>query len=411
MELAPEQDKALLEIDKWLGSKSGDWMFTLAGYAGTGKTTLLQHLLNNSNRSFRCCAPTGKAASVLQKKLKGRIVTTVHKLLYVPSRSGDEEVEALFREKEEAERTGGDVEIIIHKIRKAQRKKTGPEFSVNDSNDITPETVIVVDEASMTGNKMLKDFQALGCKVLFVGDPGQLPPVGDKSWFIPHSHSVVLTKVHRQALDSPIIRLSMEIRENNGIIKQENYRDGLCRIISKNELEHEEWLSADQVITGSNNSRRRINRFFRNKLGRAHSPVPLEGEKMICLKNDYKPDPIHINGEQFRVTRSAEDSHNPDGSNIFSISYNGRESEDVEFYDYHTRLHYDPSLIELPYRDRQGMMECDYAYGITVHKSQGSEWDNVIVADDGMKKEDRNFRKRWFYTAVTRAKERLTIVK
>ncbi len=92
------------------------------------------------------------------------------------------------------------------------------------------------------------------------------------------------------------------------------------------------------------------------------------------------------------------------------ILYDGNPLESSCFYPFPFRATYDESLKEATWWERAQMvdlLEFDYAYAITVHKAQGSEWNRVIIADDQMKAGDKNFRQRWLYTAVTRAKQEL----
>lgn len=402
----PEQDKALVSIMEWL--RVGGWIFTLAGYAGTGKTTLLQHLINTIGRPFLCCAPTGKAASVLRGKIPGLTVKTVHQLLYQPQGESLRELDRLEKELDDAranEKPTADIFLAI-KEEKERLSREDVRFTPKPSPELLPGKLVIVDEASMVSRKMMEDFEGTGCKVLFVGDEGQLPPVNDDSWFIGYEHNARLTTVMRQALDSPIIRLSMQVRE--GEVNLEEYKEGACIITDKDSIDPQAWHEANQVLTGSNASRHRLNRFFRKALGRNGSVLPVAGDKLICLKNDHYKLPPWINGVQFLAAGPVEDPG--DGIHYLSCDYDGIEQQ-LEFYPYHCHKHYKEDLEEEPRESRRGVFEADYAYAITVHKSQGSEWPYVIIADDGMQLGNKPFRQRWLYTAVTRAKEKLILVR
>lgn len=407
---SPEQDKALISIRDFLSTKSGSWYFTLAGYAGTGKTSLLQHLICNESRKFLIATPTGKAASVLRSKLPKQIcVKTVHQLLYHPSSPSLSTMEKLQDELLQAKAEGSPIAEICLKIaeERDRLRKERVTFSIRPDSQLVPGAVVIVDEASMISRKVFKDLQETGCKVLFVGDPGQLPPVKDEGWFIEEKHDATLTSILRQAMDSPIVRLSMEIR--NGDVNPGQYKTGDCILTTKDKMEEGEWLEASQVLTGSNASRIRINRYFRKRLGRAISQLPREGEKLICLKNDHYqlPEPW-INGVLLKATADVLPTDNPVEETI-QVDYEGIPSC-FQFYPFHCLKHYNEGLEEEPREMRKGLFECDYAYAITVHKSQGSEWDSVIVADDQMLKDQKEFRRRWLYTAVTRAKKKLILV-
>lgn len=411
MKLTNDQEKALSAIKKWLKAPASEWIFTLAGFAGTGKTTLLQVLIRElqsaaRSKPFICCAPTGKAASVLRSKLPGVAVLTAHQVLYVPKETSTKELNELLYKLDSAKANGLPITDLVLKIKeeKDRLSKTDVRFEVKEGTSVTPGSLVIVDEASMISERMRDDFKALSCKVLFVGDSGQLPPVRDSSWFIDYEHDARLNEILRQALDSPIIRLSMQIR--NGGINLAEFREGACVITKKSKVERATWSEADQVLTGGNHSRRRLNRFFRKTLGHT-SDLPEEGDKMICLKNAHRKNPPWINGVQF-VAAGAPYS-GEEGELLLPVMYEGFRMN-LEYYPYHCAFHYNEQIEEEPREFRRDLFECDYAYGITVHKSQGSEWPFVILADDELQKGNKPFRQRWLYTAVTRAKERFLLI-
>lgn len=406
MPLTKEQGEAAHSIVSWLNSPSSKWDYILHGYAGTGKTYLLGELISGMNCAYWCCAPTGKAASVLAGKLKGVTVMTVHQLLYQPAGQSLSELEALI-EKGRAN-PSPEMEKQIRDL-KLKLSKQGPSFSLKENLMVERGDLVIVDESSMVTSKMRGDFEDTGAKVLFVGDPGQLPPVGSSSWFTQEAPDFTLRDIQRQALDNPIIRLSMDIR--NGEVDPKQYQTEACRILPKGKVDSASWLDFDQVLTGMNKTRCKINRFFRKSLGRG-SPLPMAGEKLICIKNNLHGTPRVVNGVMFHAIEDVEfDPDDIHTAEVISMNYEGRELLQEPFYTYHTHKHYDYTLTEEPRDFRKGLVELDYAYAITVHKSQGSEWDSVLLADDDFQKQDLEFRKKYLYTAVTRAKKKLLIVK
>jgi exodeoxyribonuclease-5 len=204
----------------------------------------------------------------------------------------------------------------------------------------------------------------------------------------------------------------MEIRD--GVAKPRDWRkrEG-CGIWKAEEVDLQEWVDVDQIITGRNESRHKINRFIRKRLGFKGSD-PNSGEKLICLKNDSKRIPQFINGTIFKSNSEAEVfagvGQGGMDTGVLDICYNGIDLLAEQYYPYHCRVTYDKDLPELPRNFRRGLMELDFAYAITCHKSQGSEWESVIVADDKMQANDPVFRRRWLYTAVTRAKSNLMVI-
>jgi len=407
MALSPEQDNAAIKIRDWLSSP--EQVFMLGGFAGTGKTYLLGHVIDSlgthNGHEILCCAPTGKAASVLMSKLNNKLVSTIHALIYAPL---GEDTAKLERYIEELVKDPDNKELkdkIDDEKKRLAKKPVG--FQLSEKEKVLPDQLVIIDEASMVSNEMFNDLMATGAKLMFVGDPGQLPPVGDGGWFLKADYDIVLQEVQRQALESPIIRLSMDVR--NGTMRRSNYQYPDCRISNKTEVSKKDWLDADQVITGTNASRRRINRFFRKQLGHIEKgELPQRSEKLICLKNS-KPikgsDFRYINGVQAVVMRPAE--YDNKGDLRMSVFYESKMLEDIAVYDYHFDQHYKSERPIDPWFMRKDLKEFDYAYAITVHKSQGSEWNNVIIADDKMQTNNREFRKRWLYTAITRAKENL----
>jgi exodeoxyribonuclease-5 len=413
VKLSPEQVKALDAVNAW--AKEG-WrsnvskpFFTMAGYAGTGKTTLTQYFINQQSEPVTCCAPTGKAASVLEKKLTNARVSTIHAALYKPVAPSLANLQRL--EQQLVLHPGNrDIEHAIEKEKKRLARKN-VSFGLKDEADrlISPGQLVIIDEASMVTRRMHQDLLNTNARILYVGDPGQLPPVQDKGFFQEHRPDAMLEQVQRQALDSPIIRISMRVRNGENIERTYDAdKEGVpFRKLPKQHYPGERWLDYDQVITGSNDSRRKINRYFRGKKG-FKSWWPEDGDKLICLKNDSETEIYYING--ILASSISKALYAPDfGEIVGNILYEDMVVNGVIFYRYPFHIHYDPAAVEEPWQVRQstGMKEFDYAYAITVHKSQGSEWDRVILADDGFCIGGAEFRKRWLYTAVTRAKEEL----
>ena len=401
MKLQSQQEAAFRAIVNWALNDKDKMFFKLGGFAGTGKTFLLSYLIQNLQMSMSCHAPTGKATSVLSAKLKGVSVpiTTVHKAIYSPIEPDSSIIEEL-QEQLELDPNNSDLQIELD-IETDNYNSQEVKFAFRGPLQQGAEHLMIVDETSMVSEQMMKDLLATGCKVLFVGDPGQLPPVKSNDWFNNVEFDFVLTDVQRQALDSPIIRLSMDIRNGNSYVGK--YNTDECRVINKPQMKVSDMMASDQLITGSNRSRRELNRLLRRKL-KFTGDLPLKGEKLICLKNCKTG---YINGVQATALTNATDDF---GSVRLDIEYEGEKRKQVQIYDYHCRVHYDNQLVEEPWYMRRDKQEFDFAYAITCHKSQGSEWDDVIVIDDQMNSQNFNFRKRWLYTAATRASKKLALV-
>lgn len=400
MQWSPDQDRAMRAISDWL--KAGDTpRFSLGGYAGTGKTTLARHIAENHGGEVKFAAFTGKAASVLRAKgCPG--ATTIHKLIYQPKGSVGEtailELQGLIQA--EALKANPDEEKLAtwrHDLAKAKESESAV-FQKKMDAEISEADLVIIDESSMVDRRMGQDLESFGVPVLYLGDPGQLPPVKGKAHLGPNDYDFVLEEIHRQAADSPIIWLANEVRHDRPV-KYGTFGDGQVRLLPKREWDMELVVGSDQVITGKNQSRYRITRQMRNFIG-FEQIYPLANDKLICVKNDHEVGVL--NG----VTCRAITEGRKKGNIIYlDIDYDGRKLSskicDPGFFQEHygNRTHY-------PKGD--GIQQFDYGYCITGHKSQGSQWRHVVVADDRMRAQDREQRRKWLYTVFTRAEEELT---
>jgi len=266
----------------------------------------------------------------------------------------------------------------------------------------------VLDEVSMVGKEMAHDLMAFGKPILVLGDPGQLPPVKDTGFFTETAPDVMLTEVHRQAGDSAILRLATLARE--GLPIPPGAHDDHVWKMSRHEVGPAQMLQGGQVICGTNATRRWLNTAMKRAAGFGADYPTGHGEKIICLKNRH--DLGLINGMFLTLTEVRQD---PDDAFAFSamvetedgVSLGGRQS----FWrgEYADHVAYDPERGRREWQIRRGLIESSWGYAITCHKSQGSQWENVVVFDDGFGRSaaDRN---RWLYTAITRAEKGLVIL-
>jgi exodeoxyribonuclease-5 len=361
---SPQQNEALSKAGAWLRMK---WAptFYLAGYAGTGKTTLAMHLAEHANGKVAFAAFTGKAARVMRSKgCKG--ASTIHSLIY------NTEID---------EETGA-----INVMRKAR-------------SDLEKFEIIVIDECSMVNEEIGKDLLSFDVPVLVLGDPAQLPPISGGGYFTAGTPDYMLTDVHRQAADSPIIKLATEIRLGKHRLASASL-DGLT-ITERKSLDPKAVTDADIIIVGKNDTRQKFNRRMREIAGKVDK-LPSKGEPLICLRNDKEK--RIFNGDILTVarTRSGKKSislwmEDPEGMRPTT-----KVDVRKEFFDD------DVEAGKIPFSQLRGTQQFTYGYAITCHKAQGSQWGNVCVFDESRTfREDRD---RWLYTAVTRAAEHLTLV-
>jgi len=178
----PHQDSALKAVADWLKQKPGrngtPQVFRLFGYAGTGKTTLARHIAEGVDGEVKFAAFTGKAALVMRNKGCDN-ASTIHSLIYRARETGVEQ----------------------------------PSFELWDDAPASKAKLIVIDECSMVDAELGRDLISFDCPVLVLGDPAQLPPIQGGGFFTDGEPDAMLTEVHRQAQNDPIVRMSMDIRE------------------------------------------------------------------------------------------------------------------------------------------------------------------------------------------------------
>src|SRR5208283_4449335 len=186
--------------------------FRLFGYAGTGKTTLARHIAGDVEGDVQFGAYTGKAALVLRSKGCGE-ARTIHSMIYRPKDLDSEE----------------------------------PSFVLNEDSPASKASLIVIDECSMVDEDLGRDLLSFGKKVLVLGDTAQLPPVKGGGFFTEQQPDIMLTEVHRQAVDNPIIKMSMLVREG-GRLPLGTY--GESQVIERSGIDSGAVTAADQLLVG-----------------------------------------------------------------------------------------------------------------------------------------------------------------
>ena len=274
-----------------------------------------------------------------------------------------------------------------------------PNFTLNEEGPAAKAGLIVIDECSMVDEDLARDLLSFGKPVLVLGDPFQLPPVKGGGYFTEADPDVMLTEIHRQAADNPIIRLSEIVRSGADLTEGEH---GAARIIRRSEVEQAEVLAADQVLVGTNRTRRAYNSRIRALSGR-EEPLPVAGDRLVCLRNDRAKG--LINGGLWRVEALAGMRKDFVRMTLQPEDEGGRGSVKVAVL----KQFFEGTEGELAYPLRRESDEFDYGYALTVHKAQGSQWDHVVLFDESYA--FREHRARWLYTGLTRAAKRLTVVR
>ncbi|MFD9896600.1 ATP-dependent RecD-like DNA helicase [Mesorhizobium sp. NPDC059025] len=375
MELSPQQDEALKAVTRWL--KVGQpQVFRLFGYAGTGKTTLARYFAEHVDGQVQFAAFTGKAAQVLRSK--GAVnARTIHSLIYRPR--GEEAVE---------DETTGKTSI-------------NPTFSLNRQSPIAKAALVIIDECSMVDEQLGRDLLSFGTPVLVLGDPAQLPPISGGGFFTEHEPDYLLTEIHRQARDNPIIRLALDVREGREFMRGDY---GAAQVIGREEVNQDLVLKADQVLVGRNQTRRRYNQRLRELKGFT-ADYPQAGDKLVCLRND--PAKGLLNGSLWKVMTSSRETVKP-GINLLVSPEEDDPDRGVAKIKL-LKVAFENPEEEISWQQKKRFDDFDFGYALTVHKAQGSQWNEVVLFDESFAFKET--RQRWLYTAITRAAERLTVVR
>lgn len=406
MDWSPKQDAALLAVGEWLANPNRQPLFRLFGYAGTGKTTLARHFAEGCGGLVLFAAFTGKAASVM--RANGCVsADTIHRLIYKPQPKSEVrmlELNGRIAELETELRNAmpdEERELKSEQLQEAKAEKKAlsedlkkPSFVLNFDSLVKEAKLLIVDECSMVNEEMGRDLLSFGTPILVLGDPAQLPPVGGAGYFTKDQPDVMLTEIHRQAQDSPIIRLATAIRKGDEI---PTGKHGESLVVHRRDLDPESVMAHDQMLVGRNATRKSYNARVRERLGRS-SHLPEPPDKLVCLRNDHKVG--LLNGEIW-ITEEGTIVDNDEMALLIRNEENGTVLAcDAHRHPFEGR--------ELEYFERLRAQEFDYGYALTCHKAQGSQWPSVILFDEsGCFRKDR---KRWLYTAVTRAADRVTVV-
>lgn len=431
--ITDQQNRAIKAAAIWYKTWDPDFgsHFSLEGFAGSGKSTILPYIIDAcglSQNEVAFCAPTGKAAKVMTSKLGGAVASTVHSLIYTPRAMKVDQlmsqVESLKIRRSTVISNGGTkqeleevlkmLEIASKDLDRALDKVEGPKFTLNTASRVVTSKLIVVDEASMVNEEMANDLKMFGIPVLAMGDSGQLPPIDGKHGLLRDTPDFFLSEIHRQALENPIIALATMAREGKRI-KNGSY-GGVVNVVDyKNDEITTDVDSNAMILCGTNKKRWKLTQRIRKAFDYG-APYPMEGEPLIVCKNFRRNDMLlYINGEI--VTSAADHEHMEDGQAYFTLYFEDQEGQEQKelanqglFEEHRFRVRNKTSAPkDVAYKSRTRHLNLDWSWAITTHKAQGSQWDDVVVHDESYMFKDQA--DKWLYTAITRAAETLTIVK
>lgn len=436
-------------LEKFARERDGKQLFILKGFAGTGKTSVMGAFVQ-ALRSFRVrtklLAPTGRAAKVFSHKSHQEALT-IHKQIY---------------------------------RRKSKADLTSP---ISLQPNLFKHTIFIVDEASMIGDytmqndgnissrNLLEDlfeyvYAGEGCKLILMGDTGQLPPVGsDHSPALSQEylenyyplltiHSYLLSEVLRQASDSEVLRNATRLRNTDWVdypkfdLRPNSDLIRISGIELQEELENSfsNYGSEDTIVITRSN--KRANAFNQQIRGRIlwYEEELCNGDCLMVVKNNYfwLGDDTKVgfiaNGEIVQVKRvlKRETYYGFEFARVLVTFIDYEELGEVELVIHLETLTSDgPSLprtrmkelffeVERDYvhiREKKkryeailadpyfNALQVKYAYAVTCHKSQGGQWAHVFI-DQGYINEDilGPDYYRWLYTALTRATQKVFLV-
>jgi exodeoxyribonuclease V len=450
--LSTEQERAVTTALNWWRNRRVDQpVFRLFGYAGTGKSTVLETLIRRlglTQEDVLFMAPTGKAASVMTRK--GVPALTIHKTFYRLTGEDDTVYLSLMREAESiSEKLANPAEpnaaayrrrlVAVEDELRSPSSRAQPQFVFLGSNPVGRKQLLVIDEASMVQNDWFADLQSLGLPLILLGDDGQLPavegPDEKPSMVTSVEPDVRLTTVHRQDGESSILSIATAAR-NRQLLAFECRDDGVeyadgrgCR--TPEEIERRIQASHgysvdfgyfDQIIVGRHKTRHAFNDHMRQKFGITSAlPVGGNGEKIVVTRNFEADDGTYLaNGTEITVRHDAKRSggiypwgaSKPIDHPVTVTGIDGKpvciEGVGLWRYPFEDPLDQDYRRKGAEEKYALRCMQAQWAFAITAHKAQGSEWDKVCVIDESWAfKENAH---RWRYTAYTRARKHLLVI-
>lgn len=368
---------------------SSEQVFQFEGPAGTGKSVVLNAIAERLGMQSNRIAPmsyTGQAATVM--RLKGFPNSkTVHSWLYEP-------VETYLTDK------FGNIVYDNY----LNRPITTIEFVPKILNDID---IMFIDEGGTTPFSMKSVIEEKNKKIIVAGDLGQLPPVNDKPAYLVDGEIHHLTEIMRQKTNSNILYLADRAR--HGLpINCGFYGDVL--VIEEDDLSDDMILHSDIVVCGTNKTRDYLNKKVRSLLG-IRTDIPMQGERVICRKNNWKVecDGINLTNGLSGIVMNSPGIDGFDGK-TFKIDF---KPNLINGYFNNLRADYD--YLIAPWERKKLLKKSKYsqgdkfefAYAITTHLSQGAQFANGIYISEFLNKDIQN---NLDYTGITRFSNSLIYV-
>ena len=387
MKLNEQQAQAIEALRKWWynGNKQ---VFQISGAAGTGKTTLIRYLINEiklEHDEVLFTAFVGKATLAMTRN--GLNAKTLHSAI------------CYCKDEPVLDENGNVVTEYNRRVTKrvfTRRRKIDPRIRL-----------IVVDEGSMVPAKMADWLLKFKVPIIVLGDLNQLPPVIGDSFFLKEP-DVVLTQIMRQSSESPIPYFAQNVLQNGTKCLSPGLQIGdKINVLSKADITPELLKDYDVIICGTNKTRNNLNTYIRERIYGRTQDYPVIGDKLICRENDwtFSVDDVYlINGLIGYVTDIDLESISDYTMKIdFKPEFMDNESKNVTL----DRIYMGLSPNDKRFY-RSNYHKFEYGYAITCHLSQGSQYNRVLVFNESFGTAEE--RRKWLYTAVTRAIDKVTIL-
>lgn len=404
-QLTDGQRKAFEAFDNWWRHKDKErkQIFRIGGEGGSGKSWLIRFIIEHYNFTESNCyvmAYTGQATNVLRQS--GIMAKTIHSTVMVPRE------EPVFDKKTHHPIYRNGIPLTTVKFKPLKRLPKGIKLLIVDEASFLPENLETV----------LKNF---GIPILEVGDPIQLPPVGDdrQVFHLRNLDYLITGRNMRQDMNSELYDFTSRFRRLENIDTRK-YHDDVLFLYAQPTIEETFWKfypffkSANVIVVAENKQRQVINDMYRRHILKADSPFPVEGERMICRRNNYALSlgPYNlVNGTQGTCLRDVGRSMVDKGNRVFYMDFQPFTSTDPD--EYYDNLICDTDYLQHPFgvdsfNYYKPGEKFEYAHAITTHLMQGAQEDTILFMDSFRGNPEYLWRLR--YTAATRAKKRLIYI-
>ena len=380
-----EQDRLVSEIVDWYYNSS-EQVFEYSGPAGTGKSFVMNRVVETLRLTDFEIAPmayVGAAAIVM--RVKGlRTAKTIHSTIYeavkVPDYTDIDPVLGIPRKK------------LIFRPRE----------------HLPGIKLILIDEGSQVPLQMKEDILRFGIKTIVCGDLNQLPPVASTPAFLTGDRVFMLSELWRQEAESGIVYLAHKIL-NGETLQPGSY--GNAFVMTSDWLTDDMLKWSDIILTGRNSTREHFNRYIRKNVYGINSQLPVYTDRVICRMNNWQKE---VDGLSLANGLPGTVVNQPDIS-----TFNGKsfimdfvpDLSDIVFRNLECDFQYLMSDIsERKLLKNRGLMngnKFEYAYAITTHLSQGSQYVKGIYYMENMNPREK---KNLDYTAITRFSKYCTVV-